>query len=292
MILQRTNLAREALEGALEVREKVGLGFSAPLNIFDLCDRLVPNVRVLFVDYSMEGCYLRSNRPLIKLSALRPLVRRVFNCAHELGHHVFGHGSRIDELQDESRSDPQSNPEEFLADTFAGFLLMPKLGVRKAFTVRGWNIANATPEQVYTVACHFGVGYSTLLTHLAYGLREVSPRRAKELQRVRLPAVRRAILGSDAALRLSVADSHYAMPNLDSEVGTHILLPHTARPDGNDVLAAVDTSPVGRLFEARSPGLVRVEAADGWSLIVRVSKYQYFGWSQYRHLELEEEGHD
>src|SRR5262245_25646937 len=124
---------------ALEVRERAGIDFGTPLNVFDLCDRLSPKVRVLFVDYSMEGCYLRSDRPLIQVSALRPMSRRVFNCAHELGHHVFGHGSTIDELQEEDCGNPHTNPNEFLVNAFAGFLLMPKLGVRRAFTTRKWS---------------------------------------------------------------------------------------------------------------------------------------------------------
>ena len=104
MIVQRVPLAREALEKALEMREQCGFEFGTPVNVFDLCDYVKPKVRLLFVDYSMEGCYLRSDRPLIQVSALRPLARRVFNCAHELGHHVFGHGSTID--QSKKRADP------------------------------------------------------------------------------------------------------------------------------------------------------------------------------------------
>ena len=186
----------------------------------------------------------------------------------------------------------QSDPEESLANVFAGFLLMPKLGVRKAFNARGWRIALAVPEQVYVVACHFGVGYETLVTHLAYGLREISPQRAKELQRVRLPAIRCAILGSDIGTRLLVADLAYALPNLDAEAGTHLLLLCQAEPERPDVLRAVADLPSGRLFEASRPGIARVEAEDGWSIVVRVSKYQYSGWSQYRHLELEDEDDD
>jgi Zn-dependent peptidase ImmA (M78 family) len=182
---------------ALEVRERTGLDFGTPLNVFDLCDRLTPKVRVLFVDYSMEGCYLRSDRPLIQVSGLRPLPRRVYNCGHELGHHVFGHGSTIDELQEESRTDPYTDPNEFLVNAFAGFLLMPKLGVRRAFTVRGWPLKQATPEQLSVVACHFGVGYETIVSHLAYGLGAFSTGQAEKLRRAKLPAIRRALLGSD-----------------------------------------------------------------------------------------------
>ena len=38
-----------------------------------------------------------------------------YNCAHELGHHVFGHGSSIDELREESKASVK-NPKEFLVD--------------------------------------------------------------------------------------------------------------------------------------------------------------------------------
>ena len=99
MIVTRKNLAREALDQALEVREEAEIAFNVPLCVYGLCDRL--GVRVQFVGINMEGVYLRSRRPLMQISSLRPLGRRVFTCGHELGHHVFGHGSTLDELQEE-----------------------------------------------------------------------------------------------------------------------------------------------------------------------------------------------
>src|SRR5262245_55517223 len=78
MIVTRKNLAREALDRALEVREEADIAFNVQLCVYGLCDRL--DVRVQFVDINMEGLYLRSRRPL---------SRRVFTCGHELGHHVF-----------------------------------------------------------------------------------------------------------------------------------------------------------------------------------------------------------
>ena len=35
---------------------------------------------------------------------------------------------------------PRFDPKEFMADCFAGALLMPKLAVSKAFAVRGWRM--------------------------------------------------------------------------------------------------------------------------------------------------------
>jgi len=288
MSVQYADLAREALDKSLEVREEAGIPFGTPLNVYDLCELLTPRVRVRFADYSMEGCYCRSDRPLIEVSALRPLGRRVFNTAHELGHHELGHaGMRLDEHLEEGKAAPDSDPDEFAANAFAGFLLMPKIGVRQAFNIRGWSIAAPEPEQAFVVACHFGVGYETLVNHLAYGLREIGTALAERLKKVHLPAIRLAVLGSKGTDRLWVADRHYRMPTLDTEVGTTLLLPLASQPEFSNIIHAGDL-PTGRVFNAVRPGMTRVEAADGWAVTVRVARYQYSGWSTNRHLEPED----
>lgn len=285
MIVANTDLVQEALDKSLEVREEAGIPFGVPLNVYDLCERLTPKVRVRFADYSMEGCYFRSDRPLIEVSALRPPGRRVFNTAHELGHHVFGHGSRIDELQDEDRPEPHDDPEEILANAFARSLLMPRIGLRRAFQSRGWSIGSPTAAQVFVVACHFGVGYLTLVNHLAFGLREITRSVAYNLSRVRLPAIRQSLLGSGGSDRLWVADQYYSMPTLDTEVGTTLLLPPGSRPEFPH-LERIAELPSGTVFQAVCPGMTRVEADAGWAAMVRICRYQYSGWSTNRHLEL------
>ena len=100
---------------------------------------------------------------------------------------------------------PWEDPKEFLADTFAGFALMPIIGLRRAFAVRGWTPETATPAQMFTIACEFGVGYSTLLTHLSAGVNMMSRARATTLQRVTPKALRADILG---ALTPGAPDRH------------------------------------------------------------------------------------
>lgn len=288
MIVQRANLTQEALDKSVEIRQEAGLPFGTPVNVFDLCELLTPKVRVRFADYSMEGCYIRSDRPLIEVSALRPLGRRVFNATHELGHHALGHaGTRLDEQLEEGRANPSADPDEYAANAFAGFLLMPKIGVRRAFVSRGWSIANPRPEQAFVVACHFGVGYLTLVNHLAYGLCEIRTAQAEQLKKVRLPVIRQALLGPNDADRLWVVDRHYVMPTLDTEVGTTLLLPRGSQSEF-DNLAFVNDLPAGRVFIAVRPGITRVEAEGDWAVAVRIAKYQYAGWATNRHLEPEE----
>lgn len=288
MNVRHTDIAQEALDTTLEVREEAGIAFGTPVNVYDLCEKISPRVRIRFADYSMEGCYHRSARPLIEVSALRPLGRRAFNTAHELGHHALGHqGMRLDERIADGIADRNAEPEEFAADTFAGFLLMPKLGVRRAFAARGWDPVQARPEQVFIIACHFGVGFTTLVNHLAYGLREISRDRATGLARVRLPSIRQALLGSASSDRLWAADRYYTQPTLDTEVGTSVLLPPKSQPEFTRILEPVGEVPGGWLFTATRPGMTRVEA-DDWSVTIRVARYQYSGWSTNRHLEPEE----
>lgn len=108
--------------------------------------------------------YAPAPRPTILVSAERPAGRRRCTCAHEIGHHVFGHGTRLDELADDAAR--SWSPEEFVAHRFAAGLLMPKLAVESAFTRRGLSVSASRPEDVFVVAQDLGVGYATLVGHL------------------------------------------------------------------------------------------------------------------------------
>ncbi len=280
---QRQVLAQQAQQKAIDVRKKAGFDNKSPLCIYGLCDKL--NVRVKFVDISMEGIYLREAEPIIMLSALRPFPRRTFSCAHELGHHVFGHGSTIDELIEEAKNSRAFQPEEFLADSFAGFLLMPILGVRRAFVSRGWDAASATPEQIFTVACSFNVGYETLITHMAYVLKMLAPPRVNLLLKTKPKTIREKMLGHQSTNSLIIADEHWSMPTIDAEVGSLLLLPSGAEA-ANDTITLEENHLRGCLFKANRPGIVRVYCRDtGWAVFVRVSRHQFIGLSQHRHLE-------
>jgi hypothetical protein len=113
----------------------------------------------------------------------------------------------------------------------------------------------------------------------------ISMEKARQLRRVKLPTIRRTMLGHDKAERLVAIDEHHLLPTVDVEVGTHMLLPQGTDPEQAALEFVVDL-PSGRLFKAMRPGLVRVEAHGGtWAILVRISRYQYVGWSQYRHLE-------
>jgi len=92
---------------ALRVRQDVGIPPTDAVCAFDLAERL--GLEVWFQDVpSMEAVYVRQPAPTIVVTSLRPAGRRAFNCAHELGHHVFGHEAQLDVLPEEERATRRS----------------------------------------------------------------------------------------------------------------------------------------------------------------------------------------
>jgi len=271
------------MQAAIATRAKAKLDQHGPICIYGLCETL--GVTVRFNNINMEGMYQRGIHPRIHLSACRPLARRAYNCAHELGHHVFGHGSSIDQLREDAKEHPWEDPEEFLAETFAGFTLMPLIGLRRAFAIREWTPETATAVQIFTIACEFGVGYGTLLTHLSVALSMISRARAAALQRVTPKALRANILGALTPEPLIVADRHRAGPTLDAEVKMLLLLPPGTETSSSSLSYERDL-PEGRLFRAVCPGIAQVSTDGGaWAAFVRIAPEAYTGLAQYRHLE-------
>jgi hypothetical protein len=269
---------------SLELKSSAGLDLSSPVNIFDVCERL--NITVRFVDISMEGMYVQAQRAQILLSCLRPLVRRVFNCAHELGHHAFNHGTTADGLMEElQRPTYRKDPKEFLVDAFAGFFLMPVLGLRKAFSARNWKINTARPDEMYTIACSFGVGYETLIGHLAYGLEMLSRERTDILLRDGPKSIRKRCLGFETSDPLILVDEFSPQQPIDAEVGTRIIFPRDVVVEGD----SLDSELLlfnGRVFICRRPGIARVVAEQRqWAAFVRIARFQFAGLGRFRHLE-------
>jgi Zn-dependent peptidase ImmA (M78 family) len=280
---KRRDLATQALHAAIATRAKAKLDQHSPICIYGLCEAL--GVTVRFNNINMEGMYQRGAPPRIHLSARRPLPRRAYNCAHELGHHVFGHGSSIDQLREDAKEHPWEDPKEFLADTFAGFTLMPLMGLRRSFATREWKPETATGAQIFTIACDFGVGYGTLLTHLSAAVNMISRARAAALQRVTPKALRANILGVLTPESLIVADRHRERPTLDAEVKMLLLLPPGTETSSGSLAYERDLAE-GRLFRAVRPGIVQASADGGaWAAFVRIAPEAYVGLAQYRHLE-------
>ena len=189
----------------------------------------------------------------------------------------------IDELV-EQWDEPRFDPKEFVADCFAGALLMPKMAVSKAFAIRGWSVEDCTPAQAFMVAGYFGVGYTTLIHHLRGALQVMEDTRAQALLRVSPRKAQSLLLGWQTPQNVVVVDAHWTGRAVDVEVGDLILVRGGAQSEGACLEPSPDVEP-GRLFRAVRPGVGRLEAITAWSAFVRVSRRDYVGRARFRHWE-------
>lgn len=279
--MSRVEVARNAMSMALRVRQRAGLGLSASANPFDACASL--NVAVRFANIaSMEGMLARRPRLTIIVSSVRPPGRQAFTCAHELGHLVLNHQSTIDDVKDlmTEVGYRQDNIEEYAADRFAAFFLMPKTAMMAALRDRELDPEHCAPAHLLSLAVWFGVGFSTLTTHLRFGLELISQGRYEAIRRIRPQALRREMLGQDCP-GLVVLDEAWRRSTVEVLVGDVVWVPRgevvtdltqTAAPKG------------GTLLVAARPGVYGVATRLHGTLQVRCMRKGFEGRSIFRYL--------
>jgi Zn-dependent peptidase ImmA (M78 family) len=216
-MVDRTNLARQAYAKAIQERRNSNVSPASPICAFDLISKKGIEIRFQNIS-SMEGLYCNDGKPLIFVSSCRPRGRIAYNCAHEYGHHVFGHGNQIDEVLEDAHK-KQWEPEEFLADCFAGFLLMPKIAVSKAFSERGWDTKQCTSEQVFVVSGYMGVGYGALLSHMCYSLHLITRQQYDTLNSIAPKSIKEEFYGDAHTSDLIFADTCWQNKPIDLCVG-------------------------------------------------------------------------
>lgn len=281
-MFNRRALTYEAAQEAADARDAAGATQDTPICVYDVAHKL--NARVRFVDVDMEGMYEKGPPSRILLSPYRPLVRRTFSCAHELGHHRFGHGSTVDQLQNSSANTPQSEiPEEILANAFAGFILMPAIAIQRAFYRRAIEPMLASPLDFYKIACDFGVGYATLVTHMVYALDEIGVRRKQDLEKWTPNDLRRMALGYVDPSPVMILDELGEASTAEIECGHGLLVPAESAVDGTGLMFEKRVAN-GDLFRAISPGLTRVQMQSRF-LDVRIMPRKYVGLAQFRYME-------
>lgn len=284
MMSQRDSLAANALASALRVRKKMGIAFEESLSSIDIAERMGIEVRLIDIP-SMEGIYVAGSSPKIILSSLRFAGRRNFTCAHEIGHHVFGHGEQFDELVTDKSNVRARDPKEFSADCFAAYLLMPKATVENGLMKRGFNYQSLDPMQAYILASWLGVSYSALVSHMFLGLRMISIEKARGLWAVDLREIRSNFLEGASSSQLYVIDAYWKGRAIDCEVGDHLLFPPSTVFEGAPLTKLTNISDK-LVFQALKPGIARVvNSALGWAAFVRVSRRGYVGRSCFRYEE-------
>jgi hypothetical protein len=283
MTPERRRLALRAMSMALRIRQKEGIAPDHPCCPYDLAEKL--GVEVRFAELpSAEGVY-SPGKPAIIVSSLRPPGRRAFTCAHELGHHAYGHGEQFDELVEERGKRRAYDPKEFEADCFASALLMPKTALLKGMATRGWSPGNISTEQVYMLSSWLGVGYVTLIGNMNWGMSLLGQQQATALEKVKAPQIRKSILGRECKDYLIVVDQSWTGRPIDAQVGDVILLP-AATTIESAVVEPIKNDAGQCLVRASNPGVGRAVIPDtAWAQYLRVSRKQFSGLARFRHLE-------
>lgn len=277
----RQSAQNSGLRRAFEARNRLSATRTEPINVFDSCQKSGVDVR--FVDApSLEGMYCRTPRLSIFVpsSKHRPWGRIVFSCAHELGHHELGHGTRADKYLAGTHYGKSREPEELAADVFASHFLMPRQAVVHALRLRSWDVRTLSPSQAFCLAGVFGVGYRTFLWQLAIGLQVLPEVEFQKLLKAKPKEIRREIWPASAATRLLVIDSAWECTPIDVEVGEFIATVREAvlpTPFFNRAGSASELS----IWVAATPGRAQL-TLNRRKVAVRVSRADYVGSWRHR----------
>ncbi len=275
--------ARTATVAALRVRRDLGLPVDYPVCVYDMAESLAVDVRFVKAS-SLEGLYRPGKRAQILLGSERPSGRQHFTCAHEVGHHVLKHGTRVDELLQKAQT---RAPEEDLADAFASELLMPKLAVAAALSSRHWKPSDLTAERVYMLAKELGVGHATLAKRLHWGLKLVTREASDSFAGARQPEIRERLLGFRPPADLVVVDDAWRNPCLDLTVGDLALFNSVSTLDCPSCSCVNVNS--DRMLKAVAPGVCSIGIGSK-TIRLRVSRRGFEGLAVYRHLADESDG--
>lgn len=252
-----------------------------PINIYDVCIEL--GIDVQFVEINMEGLYINNiGTSKILLSSLRPVARRVFTCAHELGHHVFNHGLKVDTISEENEDPDYKSDDEKLVDAFAAALLMPVGGIQTEFAQRDLDFVSATPTNYYTIASAFGVGYQTLITHCRVN-NLIDEQKSVSLNKMTPAKIFKTEFGEvDEKTFFKIIDGESKINTIDLEVSNYIVLPSYFNVS-EEFLEKHKDSELGTLYRAKKTGVSSIHYREA-SHFIRIQPQNYIGYAEYRHL--------
>jgi Zn-dependent peptidase ImmA (M78 family) len=116
---------------------------------------------------NLFGFYLRQDDALgICLNAAHPETLQRYTCAHELGHHLLGHASNLDNAADIDRLGGGTPAQERAAQVFAGNFLMPLGLVNRVLRRLGLYDEPLSASDVYQVSRELDVSYTAAVWRL------------------------------------------------------------------------------------------------------------------------------
>lgn len=276
----RKRLTLQAASQAQIVRAKCKINRGAAIDPISVAEALGCEVRFMALP-SLEGLYFPTPKPVIVLGSERPAGRRAYTCSHEIGHDEFKHGARIDEFVNDSTPETD-DPDEFLSNMFAAFLLMPKSIIRKALKERQIQPQRIEPMQIFRMASHLNVGYGTLINHMTWTLNLLGRQQCKNLLRTQ-PKELKAQFGGSPQGEVIIVDRLWQDRAIDLEVGDILVLHGNAILDETSLLSSAGTIDGQRTYRAVSRGYARAFDERGdWAINIRIASKHYEGLSRFR----------
>jgi len=275
----RKDRPHQIVAAALRARKQYS---ATPLNMpicpYVLSESMGFDLRFINIEPSLEGMYIASDN-LILISSNRPEGRKRFTCAHEIGHHVLGHETVIDEIVE---SGPSKTAERE-ADLFAGFLLMPKSAVQNALVRYGVKSKHLSMQDAYILSKYFGVSYKAFIIHLCFTLKMIGHDHFQNLSEPNLARIRENLAQIPTNKQVIKVGKWWQDKAIDIEVGDIIVSEEKLGIDGPQILGSCKKK--NYLLAASAPGIAKVEQEGGWSSFVKISRYKYAGLFQFKYEE-------
>jgi len=150
----------DASMAAARLHARLGTDQTKPVDVFAVVQELGIWLTTQPLG-SLYGFYLRQDGALgICLNAGHPETLQRYTCAHELAHHVLGHGSSLDEGDDVDRWGGTSKVEERAAQVFAGNFLMPLGLVNRVMRRLGNYGTTLNAPQIYEISREMDVSFA------------------------------------------------------------------------------------------------------------------------------------
>jgi Zn-dependent peptidase ImmA (M78 family) len=275
--VSQQELFRIAANKALRLRNNAGYSPERPCDVYQLIHDSRLDLQ-FFAIPTLEGMYLEdSTNRRICVSAFRPRGRQRFTAAHELGHSILQHGTKVDTIKELQDVANDSDPDERLADTFATSLLMSNSAVHAGFLLRNFDPQRPSPEQVYRVATWLGVGYTTLTNHLLYSMKMISAPHRKQLLRIEPKVIKSELVQQSTIKEVFHLDRPWSGERVHAQVGDFFL--GAAAVSGRALWQVRDA-----VFIAKMPGQTIMSLISGGTVKVSVSRENYTGFYSYRYL--------
>lgn len=273
--IRANQIAKKALQTRLQY---LGAKPSAPICPFNLAEAMGFDVRFVKIA-SFEGMYLADDF-VVLIGAERPEGRKNFTCAHEIGHHVLGHGTVIDEII-ESGSDKEIERE---ADFFGGMLLMPESLIRRIAKDLQIDFLNPDPNKLYIASRYIGASFTALVTHLYFNLKLIDYATYQSIRKSDVSAIKRRLSGEKINGDVFVIGNWWRDKAINLCVGDLIISQDKCEIEGNAIVL-IDGEKESQKIVATEPGFSKIVTPDGWSAYIRVCRKDYVGMNQYRFEE-------